>query len=105
MDNVVEHAGFPNPATDTNIVSLDLAQLLVKHPSSTFFMRVSGNTHESQGIFDGDIAVVDRALEPRVNDLVVWWNEASFVIGMYRQLPPSTAAWGAVTSIIHRYHQ
>lgn len=101
--SVTEHTGFPNPATDMNIISLDIRQLLIKHPSSTFFMRLSGNAWEVIGVFDGDIAVIDKALEPKATDIVVWWDADEFRLSRYRQLPLKAAPWGVVTSIIHRF--
>ncbi len=103
MDGVVEHAGFPNPATDTNIVTLDMTSLLVKHPSSTFFMQLSGNAWEDSGVYDGDIAIVDRAIEPKKNDKVVWWEGEHFAVSPFNKLPKDKQAWGVITSIIHRY--
>ncbi|MFM8975683.1 MAG: LexA family transcriptional regulator, partial [Vulcanococcus sp.] len=32
-------AGFPSPADDYIEVGLDLNELLIRHPSSTFFLR------------------------------------------------------------------
>jgi DNA polymerase V len=101
--NITEHAGFPNPATDTSIVSLDITKLLVKHPSSTFFMQLSGNTWEEQGIYHGDIIVIDRSLGAEPKDLVVWWDGDEFRVSYCRNLPKGTSTWGVITNIIHRY--
>lgn len=95
--------GFPNPSTDSTIISLDVTELLVKHPSSTFFMRITGEDWKDLGIFDNDIAIVDRSLEPRNSDLVIWWEEQDFRISKLKDIPPETAVWGVVASIIHRY--
>jgi len=64
-------AGFPSPAEDYIEKYLDLNELLIKHPSATFFVKVSGNSMINAGIHDGDILVVDRALEPKNNDIVI----------------------------------
>lgn len=95
--------GFPNPSTDSTIISLDITELLIQHPSSTFFMRVTGNDWEDLGIFENDIAIVDRALEPRHSDLVIWWEENLFRISKQKEVPAGTEVWGVVASIIHRY--
>jgi DNA polymerase V len=44
--------------------SLDLNAHVVKHPSATYFVRVSGDSMTGAGIFDGDLLIVDRSLEP-----------------------------------------
>lgn len=100
---VTEHRGFPNPATDTNIVPLDLNALLIKHPLSTFFMRIENNAWERYGIFKDDIAIIDKALRPKPTDLVIWWDETTFIISKFHKLPMDTPVWGVVLSIIHRY--
>lgn len=102
-DGVTEHTGFPNPATDTNIVPLDLTKLLIKHPLSTFFMRMAVNEWEHFGIFKDDLMIIDKALKPTTSDLVIWWDESTFVISKFHKLPMDTLVWGVVTAIVHRY--
>lgn len=97
------HKGFPNPATDQTLNSLDIATLLIKHPVSTFFMQIEGNQWEELGIFDNDILLVDRALDPRKNDFIIWWDDTDFVISKFSQLPPETIVWGVVSSVMHRF--
>ena len=64
-------AGFPSPADEYIEAGIDLNEELIKHPSSTFFIRVSGSSMTEDGIMDGDLLVVDRSLEPRPNRIVV----------------------------------
>ncbi len=100
---VSEHTGFPNAATDARLNTLDLAKLLVKHPSSTFYMRVDGDSGQEVGVNSNDIIVVDRAMTPRKSDLVVWWDNDSFVITISSKLPKELAPWGVITHCIHAY--
>ncbi|HEY8999282.1 MAG TPA: S24 family peptidase [Candidatus Saccharimonadales bacterium] len=99
------HTGFPNPATDRSLDTLDLHQLLVPRPNSMFLFRIRGNKWKTQGIFDGDIAVIDRALAPRKGDRVVWWHEAhgEFAISLFENVPHEANVWGVVTSTIHQF--
>jgi len=63
-------AGFPSP-TDGHIdQKLDLNSL-IKHPSDTFLVKVEGDSMINAGIQDGDILVVDKAIEPLNNKIVV----------------------------------
>lgn len=101
--NITEHTGFPNPATDTTLTSLDIGSYLVKHPASTFFMRINGHTWERYGIFHQDIAIIDRSLSPNATDLVVWWNESGFTIKRFSNVPIDSPVWGVITFIIHGY--
>lgn len=64
-------AGFPSPAADYAEGRIDLAEILVPHPSATFTLRISGHSMTRAGIHDGDIALVDRSLTARHDDVVV----------------------------------
>jgi len=64
-------AGFPSPADDYMDKRLDLNEHLIKHPSATFYCKVSGHSMKGVGIFDGDLLVVDRSLPPRQDDVVL----------------------------------
>lgn len=103
-DGISIHAGFPNPAADKSFDSLDLHSLLVPRPTSTFLFRVAGSQWEEVGIFDGDIAVIDRALDARKNDTVIWWDEqgGTFHASTYHKMPPTAALWGVVTATVHQ---
>lgn len=105
--SVSVHAGFPNPAADKNLGSLDLNQLLIQHTASTFLFRLRGNDWEALGIFDEDVAIVDRALDARGHDLVIWWDEHTdeFAISKYKDLQPGANVWGIVTNVIHRFRK
>ncbi|MBQ7268491.1 MAG: translesion error-prone DNA polymerase V autoproteolytic subunit [Bacteroidales bacterium] len=56
-------AGFPSPADDFR-EKLDLLKLLVRHNASTFFFRVDGVSMVDADMDEGDIIIVDRAVEP-----------------------------------------
>lgn len=56
-------AGFPSPAEDIR-EKLDLVKLLVRHKASTFFFRVSGVSMVDADMDEGDIIIVDRAVQP-----------------------------------------
>ena len=49
----------------------DLNQLLVKKPSSTFFMTVCGDSMKDAGIFEDDILIVDRSKKVESKSIVV----------------------------------
>ena len=56
-------AGFPSPADDFR-EKLDLVKLLVRHSASTFFFQIDGVSMVDADMDEGDIIIVDRALEP-----------------------------------------
>ena len=106
-DGVSVHTGFPNPATDQRLHTLDFNQLLVRHAASTYMFRVQGDEWKGAGVFDGDIAVVDRALDPRKNDVVIWWDEpkGEFAISALADMPKEAALWGVITATIHQFRE
>lgn len=63
--------GFPSPAEDFQDDCLDLNELLVRNPPSTFFYRAEGDSMTGAGIYSGDLLVVDRSLTPIDGDLVI----------------------------------
>jgi DNA polymerase V len=64
-------AGFPSAAEDFIEGKLDLNDILVKRPTATFYVRVSGESMLNAGIFPGDILVVDRGENPKHGHVVV----------------------------------
>lgn len=64
-------AGFPAPGDDQVEKILDINDLVVKNPASTFFVRVEGDSMTGAGIFSGDVLVIDRAVEARDGRIVV----------------------------------
>jgi len=73
-------AGFPSPADDYIDVGIDLNEALIRHPSSTFFLRVSGDSMTEAGIHHGDLLVVDRSLEARPGRVVVAILDGAFTL-------------------------
>jgi DNA polymerase V len=116
-------AGFPNPAQDVQGNPLDLNQLVVRHPVSTFYLRVEGDSMSGIGLKTGDIVVVDRSVEPRSGDIVVAAVDGEFTLKRLKKtgdrvlLVPENPAyqpidlsesedaliWGVVTYAIQRY--
>ncbi len=77
-------AGFPSPADDYVDKHIDLNEYIIKHPAATFFVRVKGNSMQDSGISDGDLIVVDRALVPNNNTIVVAFLDGEFTLKRVR---------------------
>lgn len=73
-------AGFPSPAQDFMDLAIDLNKELIKHPSSTFYGRVKGDSMIDAGIYDGDILVIDKSLDPTDGDMAVCYIDGEFTI-------------------------
>ena len=72
-------AGFPSPAEDIR-EKLDLIKLLVKHKASTFFFRVDGVSMVDSGMDEGDIIIVDRAIDPYNNCKAVCFIDGEYTV-------------------------
>lgn len=108
QQGVSVHAGFPNPAAEKGFAeTLDIHRLLVTRPASTFLFRIAGQQWQGIGIFDGDIAVIDRALDPRKSDIVAWWDDATgeHKLSYCRDMPDTAQLFGTVTTTIHQLRQ
>ena len=64
-------AGFPSPAADFEVHSVDLAQQMGLHQPTTFIARVRGLSMVGKGIDDGDLLVINKALAPQHGQTVV----------------------------------
>jgi SOS-response transcriptional repressor LexA len=100
---VAIHSGFPNPASDSRLQALDFNQLLIQNSASTFTFRIRGNQWQRLGIFDDDLAVIDRAPDAHRNELVVWWHNDEFAISYMASTPENAQTFGVVTAIIHQF--
>lgn len=117
-------AGFPSPAEDIR-EKLDLMKLLVRHKASTFFFRVSGVSMVDAAMDEGDIIIVDRAVEPYNDCKAVCFIDGEYTVkrieildGKLRLMPAnelntkykpievtegnSFMVWGVVTYVIKK---
>ena len=58
-------AGFPSPATDYIEDDIDLNSHLITNAPATFIIRVQGKSMTNVGIYDGDLLIVDKSLNPK----------------------------------------
>lgn len=117
-------AGFPSPAEEYIHDSLDFNRDLVKHPESTFYGRVKGDSMIDAGINDGDIAVIDKSKTAHDGSIIVAYLNSEFTIKYldlshkdegYIELRPANQkyqpiritesdnfeVWGVVVYVIH----
>lgn len=73
-------AGFPSPADDHLEGTLDLNKALIRHKAATFFVRVDGDSMKDDCIHDGDLLVVDRAIEPYSGCVAVCFLGGEFTL-------------------------
>ncbi len=80
-------AGFPSPATDYFEERLSLDEHLIEHKEATFFVRVQGHSMTGFGIHDGDLLVVDRALDPQDRNVVIAVVDGAFTVKQLCRIP------------------
>ncbi len=118
-------AGFPSPADEEPHEKLDLVRLLVRHPASTFFFRVGGTSMVEADMDEGDIIIVDRAVQPYNNCKAVCFIDGEYTVkrieigdGRLRLMPANEKntvyqpievtqdnnfmVWGVVTYVIKK---
>ena len=116
-------AGFPSPAEDYIDQILDLNEYMIKNLSTTFLIRVSGDSMINAGIYNGDILVVDRSLEPANNKIIIGVIDGEFLVkriikksgklflqaenDMFKPIEINSDSdfkvWGVVTFAIHKF--
>ena len=121
IDTMVS-AGFPSPADDYLDLPIDLNEYLVENSAATFYIRVSGNSMQDEGIDDGDLLVVDRSKTPKNNDIVIGVLNGEFTVKKiqktktklfmvaankeYKKIEITEemdfSVWGVVTYVIHK---
>ena len=115
-------AGFPSPAEDYLDLDLNLHDYLVQNPAATFCVRANGDSMINANIKSGDVMVVDRALDPTNNSIVLAVLDGEFTVKRIKKssdelyLMPANEnyqpvkvtsdidfqIWGVVTFIIHK---
>lgn len=93
--------GFPSPAQDYIEQRLDLNDLMVSHPSATYFVRVSGDSMIEGGISDGDMLVIDSSLTAEHGDIVIAAVGGEFTVKRLQlnpvvQLMPMNSAYSPI---------
>ena len=64
-------AGFPSPADDYCEGSLDLNEFLIHRPASTLIVTAPDNNMSKEGLFKGDLLIIDRSLKVRDGNFVL----------------------------------
>ena len=116
-------AGFPSPATDYIEDDIDLNSHLITNAPATFIIRVQGKSMTNVGIYDGDLLIVDKSLNPKnFSTVIANINEELVVKTLIKSEGdnyltsgsrntsdkinltdnPEIIIWGVVTYVIHK---
>lgn len=117
-------AGFPSPADDHLESTLDLNEYIIKNPTATFFVEVTGDSMIDEGIRAKDILVVNRSLTPAHGKIAIVSLDGEFTVKKLHfehnrlvALMPANVnyapidvaerddmeIWGIVTHVIHAF--
>ena len=116
-------AGFPSPASDYIEDDIDLNSHLITNAPATFIIRVQGKSMTNVGIYDGDLLIVDKSLNPKnfstvianVNEelvvkTLIKSKETNYLTSGSKNTSdrinltdnPEIIIWGVVTYVIHK---
>ena len=115
-------AGYPSHPAEQAKELVDINSHLIRNEIATYIFRVQGDAMIDAGIFDGDVLVVDRSIEPKHNEIVLATLNNEFIVkrlyqraGLIKLIsenpiyPPLAikerddfAIWGVVTNSIHK---
>ena len=112
-------AGFPSPATDYIEDDVDLNTHLIKNAPATFIIRVQGKSMTNVVIYEGDLLIVDRSINPKNSSTVIANVNEELVVKTFIKGKsnnylasgpnkielsenPNVIIWGVVTYVIHK---
>ena len=115
-------AGFPSPAADYTQQRIDLNNHLIRNKDATYLFRVKGESMINVGIYENDILLVDRSINPKHDHIILAQLNSEFTVKrLYRRggivkliaenniYPPrlikeedDLIAWGVVTYNLHK---
>ena len=70
---------FGSPAGESGVTRLDLNEILIRNPQAAFLVRIAGSAMREAGIDDGDLALVDRALDASHGQVVIAVHQDEFL--------------------------
>jgi len=70
---------FGSPATESGVTRLDLNEILIRHPQAAFLMRIAGDSMREAGVEEGDLALIDRAVDGTHGRVVIAIVDDEFV--------------------------
>lgn len=73
-------AGFATAAEEQAEEQISIEDYLVRDRSSTFLLRVKGDSMIDAGIHEGDLVIVERGKEAKVNQIVVGVLDGEFTL-------------------------
>jgi DNA polymerase V len=70
---------FGSPAGESGVTRLDLNEILIRNPQAAFLVRIAGSAMREAGVDDGDLALVDRAVDACHGHIVIAVHQNEFL--------------------------
>ena len=77
--------GFGAAADDYAERGIDLNEQLIRNKPATFFMKINSSSMVNAGIFKGDIAIVDKSVQPTNGKIVIAVVDGEMLIRRYQK--------------------
>lgn len=74
------HACFPFLADVSHDIALDAHELIITHPVAANFVRVAGESMINAAVWERDVFVVDKAIEPSDGSIIVASLNGAFTV-------------------------
>lgn len=115
-------AGFPSPAEEELADSITIDRYLISNKEATFLLKVSGESMIGDGIFPGDLVLIEKGRQVFEGDIVIAEVDSEWTIKRYTKqggqviLLPSNPRFkpiipkeclniaGVVTAVVRKYH-
>lgn len=96
-----KQTGFSSPATHYTEPRIDLNEVLIENASSSFYVRAIDDSFSDFNILKNDVLIIDKALTPKKNQLVIATQDGAFkIIRIEKNLDTEFQLWGVITYII-----
>lgn len=95
-------AGFPSPAEESLLDTINLEEFLISRPDATFMLRVDGDSMIDAGILPDDIVLIERGRHPRNGDIVIacvdgeWTMKYYYKTGQDVRLEPANIGYSII---------
>ncbi len=97
-------SSFPAPAEEELSDVLDWDEFLTPNKESSYILKVKSNSMETEGIFEGDMIVVERRAKYKAGQIVIAIEDDGFVL---KRMPKDSAkplkVEAVVTAVIRKY--
>lgn len=114
-------AGWPSPAEEELVDTMNLDEYLIRHPEQTYLIKVTGDSMMDAGIHEGDLVIVERGRAAKDRDIVIAQVDGEWTMKYYekrgnavrliaanKKYPPivpkrELTVGGVVTAVIRKY--